>query len=385
MPADCFFVRVGNERGAAALCTVPLTEVLYDLEPLRLARPGHCRPATGPRLDLRADRDTHFLVSAQAVFLPIPREGKAEFNPVLFNYQSAPDRPAVLAILATREGTSMAVIENRPGRTPRCRARARSSTSTTAGQRAALIAERRSDVKARILAQGGPRTEADRSALGRGADVMALIQVPLVHENRGVLGGVLPDSGESGYTYSFSDDPLAAGGFGPNDATIRVRPGMVRDLERAVLGHGPRLGPFEEGRGARLVRDPKFPDPHHGAVLQGDEQRRGQRRPISTASRGASPAPTRTPTTSARWCSPRAIARGPPPGRRCRASGSPGEDHATPNPAPAWCGTSSSPRHTPPRFTPRRRCSAQRQARSAGAGQRSRAAARRPQSIGAIG
>lgn len=31
-----------------------------------------------------------------------------------------------------------------------------------------------------------------------------------------------------GYGYSFSDDPLAAGGFGPNDATIRVRPGPVR-------------------------------------------------------------------------------------------------------------------------------------------------------------
>lgn len=33
---------------------------------------------------------------------------------------------------------------------------------------------------------------------------------------------------EDGYGYEFSDDPLAAGGFGPNDATIRVRPGPVR-------------------------------------------------------------------------------------------------------------------------------------------------------------
>ena len=36
------------------------------------------------------------------------------------------------------------------------------------------------------------------------------------------------DGGESGYGYEFDDDPLAAGGFGPNDATIRVRPGPVR-------------------------------------------------------------------------------------------------------------------------------------------------------------
>jgi hypothetical protein len=30
------------------------------------------------------------------------------------------------------------------------------------------------------------------------------------------------------YGYKFEDDPLSAGGFGPNDATIRVRPGPVR-------------------------------------------------------------------------------------------------------------------------------------------------------------
>ena len=33
---------------------------------------------------------------------------------------------------------------------------------------------------------------------------------------------------EDGYGYEFTDDPLNAGGFGPTDATIRVRPGPVR-------------------------------------------------------------------------------------------------------------------------------------------------------------
>ena len=36
------------------------------------------------------------------------------------------------------------------------------------------------------------------------------------------------DTGKEGYGYEFSDDPLSAGGFGPSDATIRVRPGPVR-------------------------------------------------------------------------------------------------------------------------------------------------------------
>ncbi len=30
------------------------------------------------------------------------------------------------------------------------------------------------------------------------------------------------------YGYSFEDDPLSAGGFGPNDATIKVRPKAAR-------------------------------------------------------------------------------------------------------------------------------------------------------------
>jgi len=33
---------------------------------------------------------------------------------------------------------------------------------------------------------------------------------------------------KDGYGYEFDDDPLAAGGFGPNDATIRVRPRAAR-------------------------------------------------------------------------------------------------------------------------------------------------------------
>jgi hypothetical protein len=42
-------------------------------------------------------------------------------------------------------------------------------------------------------------------------------------------GGAAAGGGkEDGYGYEFSDDPLSAGGFGPNDATIRVRPGPVR-------------------------------------------------------------------------------------------------------------------------------------------------------------
>ena len=41
-------------------------------------------------------------------------------------------------------------------------------------------------------------------------------------------GDVKTSDTKEGYGYNFTDDPLSAGGFGPNDATIRVRPGPVR-------------------------------------------------------------------------------------------------------------------------------------------------------------
>jgi hypothetical protein len=249
VPVDRFFVRVGNARGGG-LTSVPLIDLVRDLGRYA-ASPSSLSGTPSPaRIDLSDPRDTHFLVSAQALFLPIPRRGSAEFNPVLFNYQSAPGSPAVLAILATREGTSMTVIENR--REDQGAHWGQELYFDDGGQRACFTAERRSDVERRIVGHGGPRSEAERSMLARGADVMAMIQIPLVHDNRGVLGGL--DSG--GYGYMFSDDPLSAEGSGPSDATVRFR-GL--DVERAVLGHGAKLGPFVEGHGAPLVRDPAFP------------------------------------------------------------------------------------------------------------------------------
>ena len=39
---------------------------------------------------------------------------------------------------------------------------------------------------------------------------------------------VKESGGDGGYGYEFEDDPLAAGGFGPNDSRIRVRRGAQR-------------------------------------------------------------------------------------------------------------------------------------------------------------
>ena len=246
IPADRFFVRVGNEkRGSQGLKSVPLTDVLKNLKAFA-SRPD----SIAGDGNMLAPRDTHFLVSAQAVFLPIPKSGKAQFNPVIFNYQSAPGSPAVLSILVTRQGSSMQVIQNK-GDDVTAAGWGQELYFNNNGNRAAFTAERKSDVEQRIAAQGGPKTEDDKSALQKGADMLFLVQIPLKHHNLGRLGGAMPSGMAKGGGAMMP--PSAAPASKPPEAERKS------DVEQAVLGHGPNVGPFNEGHGLRLERDPKFP------------------------------------------------------------------------------------------------------------------------------
>jgi hypothetical protein len=237
IPADRLWVRVGNQsRGNGRPAAVPLREVLANLREY-LSNPSDL-VGSG---DLTAPRDTHYLVSAQHVFVPLPAHGRAEFNPVLFNYQSAPGSPAVLALLVTREGTSVTVIDNRPGdRTSQ--GWGQQLYHNDGGRRTAFTAERRSAVQQRV--QHGQTTRGDDGALEEGADMMMIVQVPLRHQNRGWFGGPLPAAPQG------ASAPMAA------SASLAAE---SSDVERAVLGHGEDLGPFREIGGLRLERDPRFP------------------------------------------------------------------------------------------------------------------------------
>lgn len=261
IPSDRFFARVGNQKDSGdALETVPLTDVLDNLRSFA-SKPDDIKGSG----NLRAQRDTHFLVSAQAVFLPIPRHGQAEFNPVLFNYQSAPGSPAVLSILITRQGTSVHVIENRPDQQS-VAGWGQEVYFNNRGERAAFTAERRSDVVARIEAQGGPITEDDKTAIQKGADVIFLVQVPLKHYSRGVLGGLYaPKPVAPKSMYDLNSMGLAESKGAPATAATGAAPmgggaqAQRSDVETAVVGHGPNLGPFSEAHGLSLARDPAFP------------------------------------------------------------------------------------------------------------------------------
>ncbi len=247
--ADRFFIRTGNQKKNGKIETVPLTDVLKNLrgfvsDPSSILGSGN----------LHAARDTHYLVSAQAVFLPIPKEGRAEFTPVLFNYQSFPESPAVLTMLVTRQGTSITVIENKGDEASPVGAHGQELYFNKAGERAPFTAERRSDVKQRIESQGGPKNEDDRSALAKGADVLFVVQVPLMQK---------PNPRRSMAAEGFADE---AGMAPPSSAPMPMtKPsasgGAAKksDVEQAVLGHGKVEGKFNEGRKLSLVRDARFP------------------------------------------------------------------------------------------------------------------------------
>ncbi|MBL8937056.1 MAG: hypothetical protein JNM69_21035 [Archangium sp.] len=239
--AEQLWVRIGNERAGATRRAVRLTEVLEHLGEYLSA--SSTLKGSG---NLLAKRDTHFLVSAQHVFVPLPREGKAEFNPVLFNYQSYPGNPAVLTLLVTREGLSVRVIENKPG-DQTFQGWGQQLYFNDKGQKTTFTAERKSAVANRIAS--GQGTKADEGALDEGADMMMLVQVPLKQvapPRRGFL--------------SFDDGippPMAMeGGAAEEDRSVRRE---RSDVEQAVLGHGDAMGPHEECGGLALERDDRFP------------------------------------------------------------------------------------------------------------------------------
>lgn len=251
--ADKLWIKVGNQTHGGQVVTVPLTEVLEHLREY-LTDPDSVLGDA----NLLAARDTHFLTSAQHVFVPIPKEGKAEFNPVIFNYQSQPQNPAVLTLLCTRQGTSVAVIENNGG-DQSFQGWGQQLFHNNQGQKTTFTAERKSDVKARI--EAGHATAQDVGALDDGADMLLIVQVPLKYKepDRRAFGGDGFGSGGGGMADEMAPMAASAPASPPADMEAKSDRRARSDVENAVIGHGEDLGPVVEGNKLRLERDDRFP------------------------------------------------------------------------------------------------------------------------------
>ncbi len=233
---DRFYMLIGNEKGKK-LKKISLKEYLGNMR-LYLNNPKSWK---GNGQSLLSKRDTYALVSAQACFLPIPRKGKAVFNPVLFNYQSYKENPAVLTILVTREGTSATIIDNTRDAFEAGSVWGQRIFFNQNGKRTSLTGTRLSDYLAGQSASPGekpvkPKTQKEKEGL----NMVLLIQVPLKHKEI-----VMKEEA----------------GAGACDATTAPPPCESRrsDVENAVIGHGKVEGPFTEIDNLPIERDDRFP------------------------------------------------------------------------------------------------------------------------------
>ncbi|MBB6480651.1 hypothetical protein [Spirochaeta isovalerica] len=233
-PRD-FTLLTGNEKGE------DLKRIsLYDF----LESPGDflSDPDSWPGLSnsLLAPRDSKVLVSAQACFLPIPSGGKAIFNPVLFNYQSYEKNPAVLTVLATREGTSVTIIDNVRDTYDGGFFRGQRLFFNRNGEKASLTGQRQSEFF-RENNSGQSGTSSAEAGRESGLNMVLLIQIPLKQkpQRRGFFGGWMEESAM--------------------ESAVPMAMEKSSDVENAVIGSGPVEGPFIEIDGLKIKRDPDFP------------------------------------------------------------------------------------------------------------------------------
>ena len=154
---------------------------------------------------------------------------------MLFNYQSVAGDPAVLTILATREGTSITVIDNQRDQFDAGRTWGQRLFFNQNGERASFTGQRRSEFAG---AQGGDGSGGAGIRQQAGLNMVLLVQVPLKQKAE-YLDYLAEDT-----DVVFCCAPMA---------------GEAPDVEDAVIGHGPPEGPFTEIDGLEIERDDRYP------------------------------------------------------------------------------------------------------------------------------
>jgi hypothetical protein len=233
-PRD-FTLLVGNQAGQE-LKRLSLSDFLERPTDF-LANPDSWKSS---KKTLLAARDAKVLVSAQACFLPVPKKGKAEFNPVLFNYQSFKENPAVLTLLVTREGSSVTVIDNTRDAFETGSVWGQRLFHNENGQRASLTGERESEFETKHPPTKGVSLARPGDNIGEsGLNMVLLVQIPLKQKPMKRSIGL-----------------MALNCVAPTSVMETDR---KSDVENAVIGHGELEGPFTEIDNLNIERDERFP------------------------------------------------------------------------------------------------------------------------------
>jgi hypothetical protein len=245
-----FKVYVGNEIEGRPLKQITLKEYLENIgEYTKSSTPNMYRP-----------RDAALLVSGQACILPLAT-GKVAFNGALYNYQSEPNDPAVLTIMATAQGTSTQTVD-------------RNTTTlyfNDHGNSVDLVVKRLADDRA---ARGVP-LEGPMSAEEKEKNVVYLFQIPLKTKPRPVRDVYACSSG--GGWGGFGVATLQCASYGGPSASassnfsfgVQDKSTLERHAKGAAPARGMDHGIVEKGteshgsypgtRGLLLERDDRFP------------------------------------------------------------------------------------------------------------------------------
>jgi hypothetical protein len=231
-PRD-FTLQVGNQSGQD-LKRISLFDFLERPTDF-LSNPASWKSS---KKTLLTARDSRVLVSAQACFLPVPRRGRAEFNPVIFNYQSCKGDPAVLTLLVTREGSSVTVIDNSRDAFETGAVWGQRLFHNENGQRASLTGEREREFETENSPMDGVSVAGQGdSAVGPG--LVLLVQIPLKQKAR-------------------KRSPLMGLMMCMSPRVMMEFDGKS-DVENAVIGYRQLEGPFTEIDNLSIERDERFP------------------------------------------------------------------------------------------------------------------------------
>lgn len=228
---------IGNEDGTM-LRTVTLKEYLQNFRDY-LHAPSKW---AGTKNSLLIEgQDKHVISSAQACFLPMPAEGEAKFNVAIRNYQARSGDPAVLAIVASANGTSAQVLDS-------------SSMvhlhHNNKGQRASYIGQRLTDYRRETgssLAAGAPMSASEKSQ-----NMLLIIQVPLKQKE-----APMRQSSFGGGLYPCP--PMAVQSCCAPMPKMKAMRSRSVDVESAIVSIGADEGPFDEIKGLAIERDERFP------------------------------------------------------------------------------------------------------------------------------
>lgn len=257
VPIDTFRVRVGNEKEGGDSRMILLKEYLQNLD---------LYVDNSNKLNLHCpEKDDNVLTSSQCCVIPVEKN-TTEFAVQLFNYQSYTDNPAVLVILATKDGTSTQIVQQSNQKL----------FFNDKGIARWFTAERLQDYRERKTGQKQEKVKSftDMEHAEKMENVIMMIQIPLKVSPRYRSNVFVEDCGYELENCSDEEECTNFGGltrgasgndqFVPNIVTaLRIGHNAGhnagRGMDLGMVGLGSGEGNFIGTKGLKLERDTRFP------------------------------------------------------------------------------------------------------------------------------